>query len=158
MSGRLFASYLILVLTAAVLTYAALTDLRHYRIRNDLIFAIGGLYLLHAVASGRWVEMHWNIGFALLMLGAMLPFYAKHWMGGGDVKILAVAFLWTGLSCALPFAILLAIFSGLHAGAARLGWIKADPDHGTPQRIAFAPSVAGALIGIFMLGCVEAVG
>jgi prepilin peptidase CpaA len=43
-------------------------------------------------------------------------FYGLGWMGGGDVKILAVAFLWTGLS-----AVLLALFGILHTSAAKLG-------------------------------------
>jgi hypothetical protein len=32
------------------------------------------------------------------------------WACGGDVKLLSVTSLWTGLSAALPFAVLLAIF------------------------------------------------
>jgi hypothetical protein len=66
---------------------------------------------------------------------------------GGDVKILGVAFLWTGLSAALPFAILLLLFSALHSLVAKLGWVKSEQTETGP----FAPSVAGALIGVFML-------
>ena len=45
------------------------------------------------------------------MFGVMLYFYAHNWMGGGDVKILTVGFLWVGFACALPFAVLLAVFA-----------------------------------------------
>jgi Flp pilus assembly protein protease CpaA len=72
-------------------------------------------------------------------------------IGGGDVKILAVAFLWTGLSGALPFAILLALFSGAHSLAAKLGWAKSQITASERRRIPFAPSVAAALICTFML-------
>jgi prepilin peptidase CpaA len=48
--------------------------------------------------------------FAALMFVVMLAFYSIGWLGGGDVKILTVAFLWTGSSGALPFAILLSFF------------------------------------------------
>jgi prepilin peptidase CpaA len=71
--------------------------------------------------------------------------------GGGDVKILAVAFLWTGLSGALPFAILLALFASAHGLAAKLGWVKSQITAAGRRRIAFAPSVAAALICTFML-------
>jgi Flp pilus assembly protein protease CpaA len=71
-------------------------------------------------------------------------------MGGGDVKFLAVAFLWTGLSGALPFAILLALFSGIHSIAAKLGWAKSQITESGRRRIPFAPSVAGALICTFI--------
>jgi Flp pilus assembly protein protease CpaA len=53
------------------------------------------------------------------MFVVLVMFYSTGWMGGGDVKILAVAFLWTSLFGALPFAILLAMFSGLHSIAAK---------------------------------------
>jgi prepilin peptidase CpaA len=147
---------LILVVATALLFYAALTDLKSFKIRNEAIVALLALFLLHAVASGRWTHIGWNLGFALLMLAVMLVFYARNWMGGGDVKLLAVAFLWTGLACALPFALLLAVFAGMHAGAASLGWVRAPGREGDARaRIAFAPSIAAALIGVFALGCLS---
>ena len=59
-------------------------------------------------------------------------------MGGGDVKILAVAFLWTGMSGALIFAVLLAVFSSVHAVAAKLGWVKSQITEGSCRSIPFA--------------------
>jgi prepilin peptidase CpaA len=147
-------SHTILVITAGVLFYVALTDLKEYKIRNEFILVLAGLFLLHAAVSGRWVEMHWNIGLALVMFVLMLFAYARNMMGGGDLKILTVAFLWVGFHCALPFAILLLIFATLHTLAARFGWVDAQRADGR-TRIAFAPSVAGALIGSFMLGCLQ---
>jgi prepilin peptidase CpaA len=57
------------------------------------------------------------------MFVVLLAFCALNRMGGGDVKILAVAFLWTGLSGAPPFAVLFALFSSAHglAGKVKLG-------------------------------------
>jgi prepilin peptidase CpaA len=147
-------SHTILVITAGVLFYVALTDLKEYKIRNEFILVLAGLFLLHAAVSGRWIEMHWNIGLALVMFVLMLFAYARNMMGGGDLKILTVAFLWVGFHCALPFAILLLIFATLHTLAARFGWVDAQRADGR-TRIAFAPSVAGALIGSFMLGCLQ---
>ena len=37
------------------------------------------------------------------MFFVMMFFYAQNWLGGGDVKILTVAFLWVGIRYALPF-------------------------------------------------------
>ena len=59
------------------------------------------------------------------MFVIMLVFYKIGWLGGGDVKILTVAFLWTGLSGALPFAVLLALFCSAHGLAAKLAGLKA---------------------------------
>ena len=154
MPSFLILSYTVLVITAGVLFYAALTDLKHYTIHNELILVLVGLFVLHAVVSGRWVEIHWNIGFAFAMFALMLLAYARNMMGGGDLKILTVAFLWVGLHCALPFAIMLFVFGTLHALAAWLRWVDAQRSDGR-TRIAFAPSVSGALIGCFILGCLQ---
>jgi prepilin peptidase CpaA len=145
-------------MTAAILFYAALTDLKHYHIRNELIAVLGGLFVLHAFLSGRWPGIPWNIGLALLIFAVMLYFYSQNLMGGGDVKLLTVAFLWVGIDCALPFAILLSLFATLHVIAGKLGWVNLQHiGEDRRSRIAFAPSVAAALTGIFMLGCLAPV-
>lgn len=147
-------SYLILVITAAVLFYVAVTDLKHYKIRNDVVLVLVLLFFAHAFVSNRWAGILWNIGFAALILIALIYFYARNLVGGGDVKLLTVALLWVGVDCALPFAILLLIFASIHTVTAKLGWVGtqrlADDDR---MRIPFAPSVAAALISTFMLGC-----
>jgi len=136
------------------LFYVAHNDLRHYKIGNELIGALAVLFVIHALVSGRWVSVHWNIVFASMMFVVMLIAYSRGLMGGGDVKLLTVAFLWVGIGCALPFAVLLLVFAGLHVLATRLGWAdtrRSDDDE--RKRIPFAPAVAAALIGVFMLGC-----
>jgi prepilin peptidase CpaA len=148
------ATHLVLILAAATLFYAALTDLREYRIRNELILVLVGLFLVHAVLSGRWIGIYWNLGTASAIFLVALYFYSNKLMGGGDVKILTVAFLWVGVDCALPLAILMLIFVLVHTIVAKLGWMDAERVDGR-MRIPFAPSVAGALIGTFMLGCME---
>ena len=144
----------ILVVTAAVLVYVAATDLKHYRIRNELIVLLAGLFVLHALLSGHWMHAAWNVGFAAFVLAFLIYFYSQRWMGGGDVKLLTVAFLWAGVECALPFTFLLLLFASLHSVAARFGFANSQQaGSDTRQRIAFAPSVAAGLIAVFMLGC-----
>jgi prepilin peptidase CpaA len=144
-------AYFVLVTTSAVLLQAAWTDLREYKIRNELVLAMAGLFVLYALLIGQWFNLKWDLVFAAVMFVALLVFYVLGWMGGGDVKMLAVAFLWTGLSGALPFAVLLVIFSAAHAIAAKLGWAKSQVTESGRRRIPFAPSIAGALIGVFLL-------
>src|SRR5262245_22240345 len=147
-------SHVVLVITGAVLFYVALTDFKQFKIRNELILVLAGLFVVHALLSGRWVIAHWNLAFAALMFGVMLEFYGQNWMGGGDVKILTVGFLWFGFHCALPFAVLLAVFAAVHVVAAKFGW--AEVQHvGDKKRIPLAPSVAAALILCFILGCLQ---
>jgi prepilin peptidase CpaA len=148
-------SYWLLVVTAATLFWVALTDLRHFKIRNDLIIVLIALFFAHAVLSGRWREIYLNIGLAVLILCFMLYYYNQKLMGGGDVKLFAVAFLWTGPWCALPFALFLLLFMGLHAAAAYFGWVEVQVREDQRKRIPLAPSIAGALIGTIMIGCLR---
>src|ERR1700756_3255527 len=112
-------SHVVLVITAAVLFYAARTDLKNFKIPNELILILIGLFIVHALLSGRWVSVHWNLALAAFMFVIMLYVYSQNYMGGGDVKILTVALLWVGLDCALVFAVLMAIFGTAHVAAAK---------------------------------------
>jgi Flp pilus assembly protein protease CpaA len=147
-------SHVVLVITATVLFYVGLTDFKHFKIGNELILVLAGLFVAHALLSGRWVSAHWNLAFAALMFAVMLYFYAQSLMGGGDVKILTVGFLWVGFRCAFPFAVLLATFSAAHVVAAKFGWAEVQ-QVGDKKRIPLAPSVAAALILCFILGCLQ---
>lgn len=148
------ASHILLVLTAALLLYIAATDLREFKIRNEFIIALAVLFFVHAGLSGRWGSLHWNLGFAVLMFALMLFAYSQKLMGGGDLKLLTVACLWVGPWCALPFAIFLLIFATAHTVAGKYGWLNVQEVAGR-KRIAFGPSIAGALILVFLLGCLR---
>ena len=41
-------SHVVLVITAAVLFYVALTDFKQFKIRNELILVLAGLFVVHA--------------------------------------------------------------------------------------------------------------
>jgi prepilin peptidase CpaA len=143
----------ILVLTAATLFWVALTDLKEFKIRNEFVAILVGLFVVHALSSGAWVSMQWNFAFALLMLLGGAYAYSLQQIGGGDLKLLAVAFLWTGPWFAAPFVILLLIFTGAYYVAARFGFAAAKQ---TPAglRVPLAPPLAGALIGALALGLI----
>ena len=56
----------ILVLTALTLFWVALTDLREFKVRNELVVILACLYVVYALFSGAWVSMQWNFAFALV--------------------------------------------------------------------------------------------
>jgi prepilin peptidase CpaA len=147
-------SQTVLVLTAAVLFYAAFTDLKHYKIRNEVILVLAGLFLLYVIITNSWTTLVWNFGFAALLFLLMLYFYSMRLMGGGDLKLLTVAFLWVGPFCAVPFAVFLLFFAGIHSLAAKLKFVETRAE-GKHSAIAFAPSIAAALISVFMVGCLN---
>ena len=43
-------SHVVLVITAAVLFYVALTDFKQFKIRNEVILVLAGLFVVHATA------------------------------------------------------------------------------------------------------------
>jgi prepilin peptidase CpaA len=148
------ASQGVLIITAAVLFYVALADFKHYKIRNEVVLILAGLFFVHALLSGRWTSLHWNLGFAALLFAIMLHYYSMKLMGGGDLKLLTVAFLWVGPFCAIPFAIFLLFFVGIHTLAVKLKWVEVKVAENL-NWIPFAPSIAAALIGVFMAGCLR---
>ena len=138
------------VMTAATLLYVSFNDLKNFKVRNDVIILLCILYAIHALLVNSWIGLLIDLGFAALMFAIMLVFYAYNLMGGGDVKLLTVALLWTGHLFALPFAILLLIFIIIHITAVQIGWAGGRlPDD--RRRIPFAPAIAGALIGTIVL-------
>jgi prepilin peptidase CpaA len=144
----------ILVLTVVALFWVALTDLQEFKVRNELVVVLACLYLIYALLSGTWVYMQWNFAFALLMLVGGLYAYSLQHIGGGDLKLLTVAFLWTGPWYAAPFVVLLLIFTLLYYFAARFGFAAARRT-AAGLRIPLAPSLALALIGVFALGFIR---
>jgi prepilin peptidase CpaA len=147
-------SQIVLIITAATLFYVGLTDLKHFKIRNEFIIVLTGLFFLHAFLSGRWTTLHWNLAFAAVMFLIMLYFYSMKAMGGGDLKLLTVAILWVGPFCALPFALFLLLFICIHIVAVKFKLVEARVVS-EKKWLPFAPSIAAALISVFMVGCLQ---
>jgi prepilin peptidase CpaA len=136
----------------AVLFYVALTDFLTFKIRNEVVLLLLILYVLFAFVTRSHVEVITDITFAIVIFGFLLWFYTQGVVGGGDVKLVSVVCLWIGTHCALLFSMLLLALGGLHLLAANMGWARTKPMAGRIG-IPYAPSVAGALIGTIVLGC-----
>src|SRR5262245_62567616 len=110
MVPNFFLAAAVVLVTVAALFYAAFIDLKHYKISNELILLLIGLFFLYLLVSDRWSAAVWNVGLAAgIFLFLVFP-YTRHWMAGGEVKMLTVAFLWIGLNCALHSFVLLLFF------------------------------------------------
>jgi prepilin peptidase CpaA len=140
------------VALVAVLFYAGLTDLRTFKIQNNLVLLLLVLYVLFALIARTPFEILTNLAFAAIIFALLLWFYTRGVIGGGDVKFVAVACLWVGLHCALLFSITLLLLIGLHLFAAWMGWAATKPMVGR-LAIPYAPSVAGAVIATALFGC-----
>jgi prepilin peptidase CpaA len=138
--------------TVAVLFYAALTDFLTFKIRNEVVLLLVILYVLFAFVTRSRVEVITGIILALVILAVLLWFFTQGVIGGGDVKLVAVVCLWVGPHCAPLFSVLLLVLGGLHLLAAKMGWVRTKSIAGRIG-IPYAPSVAGALVGTIVLGC-----
>jgi prepilin peptidase CpaA len=83
---------------AALMIAAAVIDFRRLVIPNTLVIALCALWPLHAGSlrgAGLLVAVE-SIAVAALVLVAGSALFARGLVGGGDVKLLAAACLWTG--------------------------------------------------------------
>jgi prepilin peptidase CpaA len=138
--------------TVAVLFYVALTDFLTFKIGNEVVLLLLVLYILFAFVTRSRIEVVTDVILAMVIFAVLLWFYTQGVIGGGDVKLVTVACLWVGTHCALVFSILVLALGGLHVLAAKRGWVRTKAIAGG-LGIPYAPSVAGALIGTIVLGC-----
>src|SRR5260370_35847209 len=79
-------------------------DLTTMRIRNGLVLVLLAAYAMLAPLAGFTVEeIAWSTAIAMGILAVCFVFFAFGWMGGGDVKLLAVTALWLGFRHPPPF-------------------------------------------------------
>ena len=129
-----------------ILLVAAVMDLRHRRIPNQLIgvgLVLGG--------GAQFITLGWTgllqglLGAAAALVVLIAPF-ALRTLGGGDVKLAMVVGIWTSISTALSIVLLTAIATGIIAA---LLWIYAyfQPNK-TPPKIPVAVPLAAVAIAL----------
>lgn len=133
----------ILAALAAILSFVVVDDFRNLRIRNEAVAALALLFVASTGLTGHFREALAHAAFALVMSGLILVFYAKGVMGGGDVKLLAVAFLWLGPEHAFAFSLFLLGFTLAYALLAKLGTLPRQVV-ATRSKIPFGPCIAAA--------------
>jgi prepilin peptidase CpaA len=144
----LIASLFVLVLLAAI------EDGWRMKISNLISAAVVlgafAALLLNGPVVGFWQNL--ALFAAVLVVGTMM--FARGWMGGGDIKLLAASALWFDLSSGWKLMVAIAIAGGLEAliviGLRRLPWpnsvrqrvLLLRPREGIPYGIAIAFGVA----------------
>ena len=101
------------VIFTFTMVYAGLNDLTTMRIRNGLVLGLLAAYAILAPLAGfADGEMAWSVAIAAGILVVCFVFFAFGWMGGGDVKLLAVTALWLGPDHTPAFLVYTALFGG----------------------------------------------
>ncbi|GLU33174.1 prepilin peptidase [Trinickia caryophylli] len=145
------------IAACTVLAVLALYDLRARRLPNAAVVVFALLYFVDAAFAGSAraaLIAHFATGVAALATAALL--FRLGWLGGGDVKLAAAVFLWSGPAQAARVLFVISVSGsmiGLLVLAAgrlsrrspraqrRLAWLA--PERGVPYGIALA--LGGAL-------------
>lgn len=109
------AAHVLLAILAALLLFAAATDLRSRIIANRLNLAIALLAPAYWWATGLplWPEVAVQLLLGALVFAFFAGLFALGWMGGGDVKLLGALALWLPLLGILKLLVAMSLVGGL---------------------------------------------
>ena len=105
----------LLVALAALLLFAAFTDIRRRQIDNWLNAAlvVGAPLFWWASGLSLWPGVAIQIGLALGTFVVLAGLFALRAMGGGDVKLLTALALWFPWQAILSLVVLMALLGGV---------------------------------------------
>lgn len=105
----------LMVTLAALMIFAAISDVRSRTISNRLNAAMALLALPFWVASGLsvWPDMAYQFGAALAVFLVFVGLFAIGAIGGGDVKMIGAVMLWIPLPLVLPMLTVMAVGGGI---------------------------------------------
>jgi prepilin peptidase CpaA len=138
-------------------------DLITMRIPNWLILALLTGYAVLAPLSGlSMLQIALSLAAAFAVFCLAIGAYARGWMGGGDVKLLAVASLWLGLPHLPAFLLWTSLFGGVltlalllyrsmpipEAVLGRIGWAMCLNANET--RVPYGVAISSAALLVFL--------
>jgi prepilin peptidase CpaA len=141
--------------------WAAASDAVRMRIPNALIlYLLTGFALTVALSHPGWIDLAAHVAVGLAILGGALILFARGWMGGGDVKLLAVTGLWLGPAAMPALLLLTALAGGLLTlvmivaralGAHRLAGGRIAALRDPMDRVPYGIAIAAAAIAVVIL-------
>lgn len=132
-----------------ILALAIVDDLRNYRIRNSVVVTLFCFCLVDLSLRADLRQIISHAVFAAIALGLLILAFQCNWLGGGDTKLLAIAFLQTGPELVLTYAIILLLLMMIYWGGASLG-VFPSQRVGPRLKVPFGPGIAGAWMVILI--------
>jgi len=111
MTGSITIQILALLAFCGLAAAAMVSDLRSFRIPNRISFAVAALFPVYALYG--FGDLRSGLLAAGIVFAIGLFLFARGWMGGGDVKLLAAASLWAGTDLVLPMILIVSITGGV---------------------------------------------
>ncbi len=141
--------------------YAAASDAMRMRIPNPLIlFLLAGYAIMVVASRPDWTDLAGSVAVGIAILVGGMFLFARGWMGGGDVKLLAVSGLWLGPSATPALLILTALSGGVLTlallacralGAHRLAGSRIASLRDPNGRVPYGIAIATAAIAVAFL-------
>ncbi|QUJ76710.1 prepilin peptidase [Sulfitobacter albidus] len=150
----------------AILMHVVYTDLRYRRIGNESVAALGLIFVLGCLLSGPPDDVTGRMVAAAVVFGLCFLAFAARLLGGGDVKLLPVVFLFIPVDGVAAFVLALSAFVVVtftvlkmarpHVGRMMPDWAGIT----VPGRYAMGPTIALSFIfykyiGIFARSVVQ---
>ena len=108
--------YFVVLSFAALMAYAAYSDLKSYTLPNFIsLILVAGFALIMVVLQPPLSAVGWHVGVGAILFVIGFILFATGLFGGGDVKVIAALGLWLGPMNVLSFLTLMAIFGGVLA-------------------------------------------
>ncbi len=151
---------IVLTLLAALAFWAALNDVREYRIPNRIVLTVAALYPVYVMVSSEPVAWGGAMIVAFVVLLAGMALFFTGILGGGDAKLLAAVALWAGPAYIFEFLIFTVLAGGVMAvvmsGPWRLGFamsLEAVGQTGLRNVLVtnFMPYGVAIAVGVFFL-------
>ena len=134
------------LLVGMVLIYIAIEDMLRFKIANESVIVLTLLFLVFSLVSGALWPPLWHLLFGAVMFALVLALYSLGLFGGGDAKLLSVAFLWIGAQNASLFCVLLSLAAGVYLVLQRLCILPGKTNAKGRLMISYGPCIAAAWI------------
>ena len=96
LSAQDIVHYLSLLTAAGIMLAAAISDAKRLIISNRLCLMLVALFPVYILSSPHSIDWQHHVMVAGIVLMIGFAMFAVHFLGGGDVKMLAAAALWAG--------------------------------------------------------------
>lgn len=120
-------SVLIRLSAVCILAGLAVADVRKRRLPNLAVMVVGVLFFIDAALLRMRIDvlcMHLVVAVLVLCAGFVLFFLRM--LGGGDAKLAAVIFLWTGVALLMPALTIISVIGTL-VSLVSLATYRLDP-------------------------------
>jgi prepilin peptidase CpaA len=154
-----------IVAFAGLMAVAAFEDFRRLVIPNAVPIALCALWPLYFAGAPSLYGAFGALACALIVFLAGALCFSRGWLGGGDVKLLAVATLWAGPGATLALLATTGVLGGAlglfllmppaahfaTVARAKLGPALAAPGEGLAAPIPYGIAIAGAAVIVIVL-------